>query len=175
MRIGIAVLFILVSNLLLRKSPNVKWIILVLYSSAIVYFTFLIREPTPIYHYSIKLFGAARKGLEFGGGILEGILTGNVNVVNWMSLEGIILNILLFVPFGYLLPLIWHKADRWWRILLLGFSASLIIELLQLVTRLGYADVDDLINNTFGAMIGWIIYKKVLAGGGQHGEAEIKK
>lgn len=161
-RILLAILFISISVLLLRWMPKTKWIISAIYIAAIVYFAFLIREPTPIYHYSIKLFGAARKGLEFGGGILEGILTGNVKVVNWMSLEGIILNILLFVPFGYLLPLIWHKADPWWRILLLGFLASLIIELLQLVTRLGYADVDDLINNTLGAMIGWYCYRWLL-------------
>ena len=43
-------------------------------------------------------------GLEFGGGILKGILTGGIKIANWLSLEGIILNILLFVPFGYLLP-----------------------------------------------------------------------
>ncbi len=139
-----------------------KWLVLVVYIAAIVYFAFLIREPTPIYHYSFNLFGAARKGLEFVGGILKGILTGDIKIANWLSLEGIILNILLFIPFGYLLPLIWSKADRWWKVTLLGFSISLIIELLQLFTRLGYADVDDLINNTVGALIGYVLYKPIL-------------
>lgn len=167
MRILLAIMFITISVLLLRWMPKTKWIISAIYIVAVIYFAFLIREPTPIYHYSIKLFGAARKGLEFGGGILEGILTGTIKVVNWTSLEGIILNILLFIPFGYLLPLLWSKADRWWRVTLFGFFASLIIELLQLITRLGYADVDDLINNTFGALIGWCCYRCLLRAKGR--------
>lgn len=142
--------------------PKLKWLLSAVYIAAIVYFAFLIREPTPIYHYNLKLFGAARKGIEFGGGILNGILTGNVKVVNWTSLEGIILNILLFIPFGYLMPLIWSKADRWWKVALVGVLASLSIEIIQLITRLGYADVDDLINNTVGALIGYGLYKAVL-------------
>lgn len=162
MRILLALIFIAFSILLLRFMTKFKWIVLAVYIAAIVYFAFLIREPTPIYHYSFNLFGAARKGLEFGGEILKGILTGGIKIANWLSLEGIILNILLFVPFGYLLPLIWSKADRWWKVTLLGFSISLIIELLQLFTRLGYADVDDLSNNTVGALIGYVLYKLIL-------------
>ena len=106
------IMFITISVPLLRRKPKTKWLVSDFYIAAIIYFAFLIREPTLIYHYSIKLFGAARKGLEFGRGILEGILTGNVKVANWTSLEGIILNTLLFIPFGYLLPLLWSKADR---------------------------------------------------------------
>ena len=44
-------------------------------------------------------------------------------------LEGAGLNILLFVPFGYLLPLLWRRADRWWKVVLCGFVLSLLIEL----------------------------------------------
>ena len=96
-RILLALIFIAFSILLLRFMTKFKWIVLAVYIAAIVYFAFLIREPTPIYHYSFNLFGAARKGLEFGGGILKGILTGDIKIANWLSLEGIILNILLFV------------------------------------------------------------------------------
>ena len=46
--------------------------------------------------------------------------------------------------------------------ILLGLAFSLTIELLQLITRLGYADVDDLINNTLGAAIGFLSYKLFL-------------
>lgn len=154
MRIIIAIIFITASLLLLRYLPKTKWILTVIYCAAIIYLAFLTREPMPIYHYSIHPFGAARKAIEFGGGIIPGILSGNVRITSWVGLEGIVLNIMLFIPFGYLLPQIWYKADRLWKVALTGFLVSLFIEILQLVTRLGYADVDDLINNTLGAAIG---------------------
>ena len=74
------------------------------------------------------------------------------------SLEGAGLNILLFVPFGYLLPLLWKRADRWWKVVLCGFLLSLLIELTQLVTHLGMFDLDDLMNNSLGAFLGWCFF-----------------
>lgn len=131
------------------------------YLIAIIYLAFISREPAPYLRYSINPFGAARRGLEFGGGLISGLLHGDVKVTNWTSLEGIILNILLFIPFGYLLPSLFPRL-RWWQVVLLGLAFSLCIELLQLITKLGYADVDDLINNTLGAAIGWLCYKLIL-------------
>ena len=155
-------MFILGMIALLRQHKNYASGVVRVYVFAVISLVFLMREQKPVYRISFLPFVAARKGLEFGGGILKSILTGNVRVVNWISLEGIILNILLFIPFGYLLPLIWDQTDRWWKVTLLGLCASLIIELLQLITRLGYSDVDDLINNTVGALIGYGIYKAIL-------------
>ena len=131
----------------------------------------------PMYHYSIYPFGAARKAIEFGGGLINSILNGTVKITSWISLEGIILNILLFVPFGYLTPMFLRKIDRWWKIALIGVLVSVGIEIIQLITRLGYADVDDLINNTLGALIGYGLYKLILNNSksqcrreGQHGQ-----
>ena len=115
----------------------------------------------PIHHYSINPFGAAKRGLEFGGGLIQGIFSGTVKITNWAELRNIILNILLFIPFGYLLPSLFPRL-RWWQVVLLGLAFSLCIELLQLITKLGYADVDDLINNTLRAAIGWLCYKLIL-------------
>lgn len=67
-------------------------------------------------------------------------------------------NILLFLPFGILVPLIWAKMDHPVWILCSGFSFSLLIELSQLLNR-RRTDIDDLILNTFGALIGFAIYK----------------
>ena len=131
------------------------------YVTAIIYLAFISREPMPIHHYSINPFGAARRGLEFGGGLIQGIFTGTVKITNWAELRNIILNILLFIPFGYLFPSLFPKL-RWWQVILLGLAFSLCIELLQLITKLGYADVDDLINNTLGTAIGWLCYKLIL-------------
>lgn len=163
MEIGLAIGFIVFSILLLKKAPSKRLTVCfsVVYLLAIIYLAFISREPALYLLYSINPFGAARRGLEFGGGLISGVLHGDVRVANWMSLEGIILNILLFIPFGYLFPSLFPTL-RWWQVILLGLAFSLSIELLQLLTRLGYADVDDLINNTLGATLGWRLYRRLL-------------
>ncbi len=163
MGIILAIGFIVIGILLLRYSASRKqlYCLSVIYLIAIIYLAVISREPVPYLRYSINPFGAARCSLEFGGGLISGVLHGDVRVASWMSLEGIILNILLFIPFGYLIPSLFPKL-RWWQVILLGLAFSLCVELLQLLTRLGYADVDDLINNTLGAAIGFLCYKLFL-------------
>lgn len=163
MEIWLAIEFILLSLLLLRRSGScvLKICICVVYVAAIIYLAFISREPMLVHHYSISLLDGARRGLGFGGGVLAGLLHGNVKITNWSELRNIILNILLLIPFGYLLPTLFPRL-RWWQVILLGLAFSLTIELLQLITKLGYADVDDLINNTLGAAIGWLCYKLTL-------------
>ena len=72
------------------------------------------------------------------------------------------LNVLLFVPLGYLVPSITAQIDRWWKVLLLGFLFSLLIETMQLITKLGWFDASDLLHNTLGALIGYGLYKAIL-------------
>ena len=69
-----------------------------------------------------------------------------------------ILNILLFVPLGMMLPLLWHTYQKIRKTLLFGFAASLTIELLQLLTFRA-TDVNDLITNTLGTALGFIYIK----------------
>ncbi len=148
-----------------KKSHVLRISICAVYATAVIYLAFISREPIPIRHYSLNPLGAARRGLEFGGGVIQGIFSGTVKITNWGELRNIILNILLFIPVGYLFPSLFPKL-LWWQMILLGLVFSLCIELLQLLSRLGYADVDDLINNTLGAAIGWLCYKLVLKGEG---------
>ena len=163
MEIGIALVFVVGSVLLLRTNKKHTIIISIVYFLAIIYLTFLIREPTPTYRYSLRLFKAASRSLEFGGVLISGLLSGNNKTVGWSSLKGIVLNILLFIPFGYLIPAVWpHKKWSWWKIMLFGFAVSFCVETVQLVTRLGFADVDDLMNNTIGSVLGYLIYKRCM-------------
>lgn len=67
-------------------------------------------------------------------------------------------NVLLFIPYGYLLPMVWEKVRGWWKCILLGFSTSLLIELLQLVSARGVFQTDDMITNTMGALIGYLLF-----------------
>lgn len=68
----------------------------------------------------------------------------------------IIENILLFIPFGFLIPTLWKCRRRIAVCLFTGFSFSFIIEIIQLLTERGHFQIDDILMNTIGAGIGAI-------------------
>lgn len=78
------------------------------------------------------------------------------------QLASVGLNTLLFVPLGYLVPMVSPFFRHGGRVLLLGFVCSLTIEIVQVTTHLGWFDTSDLLHNTIGVWIGWIIYRKIL-------------
>jgi glycopeptide antibiotics resistance protein len=67
-------------------------------------------------------------------------------------------NFLLFVPFGFLIPLVFRIRTGIGRLLLLAFLLSLSFEVYQLVTRTGQFDVDDILLNVSGAIAGFFIH-----------------
>jgi glycopeptide antibiotics resistance protein len=71
-------------------------------------------------------------------------------------------NILLLMPIGFLLPL--TDRDRWkmGRTVLTGFLFSLGVELCQFLLKRGQFEVDDLINNTLGVLIGCVTVRSAL-------------
>ena len=70
-------------------------------------------------------------------------------------------NVLAFMPFAFMLPIVSPKARGFFRTVFLTFLLSLCIECVQLVTRVGSFDVDDLVLNTLGGAIGFIAYRIV--------------
>lgn len=66
------------------------------------------------------------------------------------------LNVFFFVPLGFLLPLIWNRYCAIFRTVPFGFFLSLTIEVLQIFTHRA-TDVNDLMTNTLGAVIGYAI------------------
>lgn len=69
-------------------------------------------------------------------------------------------NILMFIPFGFLIPL-FIKKNKVWQILIYGIIASVMIEVLQVILAVGTGDIDDVILNAFGTLIGFGIYKLI--------------
>jgi glycopeptide antibiotics resistance protein len=73
-------------------------------------------------------------------------------------------NIVLFIPFGFLVPLVRRKDTRFGKAVAFGFCASLVVELSQLVIssiiRFTYRsfDVDDLILDTIGVAVGYLLF-----------------
>ena len=73
----------------------------------------------------------------------------------------IIGNISMFIPTGIILPILYRRLDRFWKVLLVGAGLSFVIEMIQLLFPGSVTDIDDLILNTAGAAIGYGIYKLV--------------
>ena len=69
-------------------------------------------------------------------------------------LAEILLNVAMFVPIGYLLGLA-KKRMTFVIILKIGCILSLTIEIIQLVSRRGVFNIDDIIHNTLGCAIGY--------------------
>ena len=67
-------------------------------------------------------------------------------------------NVLLFIPLGYLLPKIFARQENFFRFFLTCALAILLVELVQLFTLLGSFDVDDIILNLGGMLLGFIYY-----------------
>ena len=68
-----------------------------------------------------------------------------------------ILNVVMFMPLGFLLPLLWKEYQSLVRTANNGFCFSCGIEFCQLFNR-RVSDVDDLLMNTLGAILGWLIW-----------------
>ena len=72
-----------------------------------------------------------------------------------------ILNIVLFIPLGIFLPLYWEKFNSMKQTLLVGAAMSVIIEILQIFTFRA-TDINDVIMNTLGTAIGYLIVKNFI-------------
>ena len=81
-----------------------------------------------------------------------GMITGPIDTM---------LNIILFVPMGLFLPLLYKKYDSIKAVALTGLMFSVSIEIVQMFGW-GSSDINDLITNTIGACLGYLIYKVLL-------------
>lgn len=71
-------------------------------------------------------------------------------------ITGGILNVLLFYPLGYLLPVLFTKI-KLRHVILIGFFASVATELIQYLLKMGWCETDDVMHNTLGTVIGvWV-------------------
>lgn len=129
------------------------WILAAAWVFAVVYFAFLIRQPGEHGGVNTQPFWEVRRAFRLlGPSIFDGI-----RIASRTVFMDIVLNILLFVPFGMMLPVLFPRMRRIF-VVPLGFLGSVCIEGFQYITHLGMADVDDLINNTIGTLLGLIIY-----------------
>ena len=126
----------------------------VLYLVLLTYFLFFAEEmgrspdARAEYSYNLTLFKEIRRFLLYR------------NILGWRAVFlNIFGNVLAFMPFGFFLPVFSGRCKKFWRTAFYSFELSLLVELLQLVFRVGSFDVDDLLLNTLGGMAGYGLYR----------------
>lgn len=169
---GLTILMVFITRqLTISLSPerfrSVIRLLLPAYLLLNLYFTLLMREPcedypiilTPLHSY-FSILGWDIQELS----ALRQILQGTWNEPAALTLEpliSIIQNIVLFIPFGFLLCGATDQP-RTSSILLFGFLLSLAIELCQLFFRLGWFEVDDILHNVLGTYLGICLYRRAV-------------
>jgi glycopeptide antibiotics resistance protein len=91
-----------------------------------------------------------------------GIYFDNLDSAFWVSQA--IGNLLLLLPLGLFGPLVLPWLSRWWRVALVAVLVSACIETLQLQIPDRSADVDDVLINTLGALLGYGVLRLVRSG-----------
>ncbi len=77
----------------------------------------------------------------------------------WSVLLNLVGNVVVFIPFGVFLPRLFQKCRRFFVTMLFCFEFSLCIELIQLIGKVGSFDVDDILLNTLGGILGYLLYR----------------
>ena len=70
-----------------------------------------------------------------------------------------IMNVIVFIPVGMILGSLLRVKGSWLVVLLIGCSISITIEALQFCFMKGFSEVDDVMHNTVGCLIGWCMVK----------------
>jgi len=83
------------------------------------------------------------------------------NPLPHIAFKNLLGNILFFIPFGFLLPVLLSKINSAKNILIASATFSLLLELLQIFLHLGSFDIDDIFLNTVGALIGYLVALKI--------------
>lgn len=130
----------------------ISWVLFGIYLIMMVYFLFFSeqmgRVPRDTYQYNLQPFAEIKRYLNYAGRV------GTVLVL--LNLVG---NIICFMPYGFVIPVLSVRCRSFFKILLLSFLASLTVESIQLVSKLGSFDVDDIMLNTLGGVLGYLLFR----------------
>lgn len=138
-----------------KRLHLISTVLFIFYLIGISYFLFFSErygrtEGSDGYRYNLVLFREIKRFLKYRRHLgLESFI---VNIFG---------NILAFTPFGFCLPLVGSRDKGFFRVLLWTFLFSLSIETIQLLYQIGIFDVDDLILNTLGGILGYLLYRMV--------------
>jgi glycopeptide antibiotics resistance protein len=99
------------------------------------------------YRYNLKLFREIMRFYKYRE--LVGYKAFFINVFG---------NIIAFVPFGMLMPRLSERTKNWFLTTVMALELSFVVEVVQLIFKIGCFDVDDLLLNTVGGLVGYVIF-----------------
>lgn len=135
-----------------KKRTVLKWACFLMYLFVLGYFLFYSsrfgRTGHEEYRYNIIIFQEIMRYYNLG------VRTGNWNLFT-LNVCG---NIGAFLPLGMFLPSLFSRCRNLVFTIILSLELSLCVELVQLITKVGSFDVDDILLNTAGGICGYILY-----------------
>lgn len=143
------------------------------YILAYAYLVFFSRRASEEYLVHIDPFADLQNAIDTDYGLFDFIVAvfkegvqqafSHVRVVKFEDVAQVYMNIMLYVPMGYLLPYVFEffRSRSRVRPVLACFVISFVTENLQLIFRRGFYDMDDLLANTFGGFIGQFLFISV--------------
>ena len=155
---------VLINSLTQERFQSVMRLLIPAYLLINLYLTILMREPaedSPVIlvplHAFFGMFGWDVREFSDFGRLLQGAWSEPV-FFTLAPMVGVAQNLVLFVPFGFLLCAA-SKQPHMLRILLMGLLLSLCVELCQMLFQLGWFEVDDILHNTLGTYLGICLYR----------------
>lgn len=126
-------------------------ILFLLYIVFLIYFLFLAEwygrtEVIEEYRYNLELFKEIRR-----------FLTYREQLGMYTVLANLLGNIMIFVPYGFFISMA-GRSRGFFKTLFFSMALSLGVEIIQLFTRVGSFDVDDILLNTIGGVLGYILF-----------------
>ena len=144
-----------------------------LYLLLLCYVAFFSRSASEEYQVHVDLYHDLASSIHIDLGILgfiKSVFTdgfseamSHVRISGTTHITQVYMNICMFIPMGYLLPYIfdWFRIHPRRRTMAACILATLAVENIQLMTKLGFYDVDDLFSNAIGGYIGVLLYLSV--------------
>ncbi len=134
----------------------ILWVVFGFYCLVLIYILFLNRGSRSHYSYA-QYFQAFTNFIPFKT-IAEYIQRYSDGY--WrLSTVNLLGNLALFVPMGMALPYLFKKLNRFWKVVLCVLGMVVFVEIAQGLLRVGSIDIDDVIFNVSGAMVGYGIIK----------------
>lgn len=129
----------------------ISWVLFIVYLVMMVYFLFfsemLGRTPSDTYHYNLKPFTEIQRYIIYYRRL------GNFYVI--LNLIG---NVICFMPLGFVLPILSNKNRNIFKVTFICLLCSATVEFTQLISKLGSCDIDDVILNTLGGILGYLCF-----------------
>jgi glycopeptide antibiotics resistance protein len=138
-----------------NKRKVIEILLFIIYLVGLVYFLFFAESmgrkiSNREYSYNLVLFKEITRFIKYHNELgMTAVLT---NILG---------NIVCFIPFGFMLPILSTKARKFILVCLISFELSIVIEITQLIFKVGSFDVDDIVLNTLGGLVGFILYYTV--------------